>query len=790
MEVIKRDGRVQSIFFDKITDRIKNLCNDENLTSLDNNFIDPIAISKEVITNMKNKMKTTEIDILSAEVCASFITKHPDYSKLAARILISNLQKNTQKKFSRTIEDLYNYFNVKVNDRCPLVSKELYEFVIKHKNLIDEKIDDNRDLNMYNYFGFKTLEKNYLIKIDGRTVERPQYLYMRVSLAIHLDKEINDKQVIEDAFETYDLMSQGYFIHATPTLFSYGTSKNTGSSCFLLDCGDSIEGIMKCVSDSALLMKRSGGVGINFNKVRSNGSYIKSSNGQSNGIVPWLRILNQVSKGVNQSGKRPGSIAIYLQPWNFDIFDFLKLKRNTGHEDDLARSLFYALFIPDEFMRRVEKNEMWSLMCPHECNLLNDKFGKEFDDIYKQYELEKKYRVQVRAQDLWKEIIKTQIETGIPYLLNFNACNEKNNQKALGTLKSSNLCAEILIYTSETEVGTCNLANVALGRYVDNNVFNFQKLFEVSKVITKNLNKIIDNSYYIIPESKTSNLTHRPIAIGVQGLYDVFMKLRLEFTSLEAKKLNSEIFEAIYFGALTASNELAKIHGPYSSFKGSPFSQGKFQFDLVKEFDGVEVNLSGRWDWEALKQNVIQFGTRNSLVTACMPTASTSNILGQTECIEAPSSNIYFRRGVFGEYCILNEYMVKDLIALNLWNDKMKDKIIMNNGSVQNIPEIPDNLKELYKTMYELKKKDLIDMAADRGAFIDQTQSFNIYVDKPDIDTIHTIHLYSWRKRLKTMCYYLRTSAAVNPIKITLDAKQIIDKEDETCKPGCESCSS
>jgi len=778
MEVIKRDGRIQEVKFDKITERIKNLKKGNDLEPLD---VDPVLVAKDVIRDMHDKIKTSDLDNLASEISASFTSKNPDYSRLAARISISNLHKCTSKKFSESLTRLYLHENE--NGRCPLVSKEVYSFVMKHREVIDGYIVDSRDLNMYDYFGFKTLERSYLLKIGNEVIERPQYMLMRVSLGIHITSDI----VLKNVFETYDLMSQGYFTHASPTLYNSGTSRNQFSSCFLLNMGDSIEGIFKTVTDSAKLSKFAGGIGIHMNSIRGNGSYIKGTNGNSSGIVPWLRILNATAKGVNQGGRRPGSIAVYLEPWHSDIFQFLEMKRNTGNEEDRARGLFYGLWINDEFMRRVESDEMWSLMCPNICRGLVEAFGDSFDDLYKRYESEGKFVRQVKARDLWREVITSQIETGTPYMLYKDACNKKNNQKNLGTLKGSNLCAEILIYTSEEEVGTCNLASLALGSYVRNDTFDFQKLDMVCRVIVRNLNKIIDNNYYVIPESKNSNLKHRPIAIGTQGLWDCFMKMRMPFTSDKAKELNKRIFECIYYACLDESCELARRDGPYSSFAGSPFSRGEFQFDLVQKYEKriVETQL----DWAHLRERVKEYGTRNSLLTAMMPCASTAQILGSCENNECITSNLYYRRVLSGEYCLLNKYLVKDLIELGVWNESLKNKIIKNDGSVQGIQEIPQNLQEMYKTMYELKKKDLNEMAMHRQDFVDQTQSYNIFIENPTFNMIHTIHMDTWRRGLKTGMYYLRSKAATKPIQLTLEPKKEPLILGSAGPPDCEACS-
>ena len=787
MEVIKRNGRIQEVKFDKITERIKNLQKGNGLEPLD---VDPVLVAKDVIRDMHDKIKTSDLDNLASEIAASFTTKHPDYSRLAARISISNLHKRTPKTFSKCIIKLHLHKNE--NGKCPLVSKEVYTFILSHHKAIDAHIVDTRDLNMYDYFGFKTLERSYLLKINGQVIERPQYMIMRVALGIHIDGS-NSATCLKSVFETYDLMSQGYFTHASPTLYNSGTPRNQFSSCFLLNMSDSIEGIFKTVTDSAKLSKFAGGIGIHMNTIRGSGSYIKGTNGSSSGIVPWLRILNATAKGVNQGGRRPGSIAVYIEPWHSDIFQFLEMKRNTGNEEDRARGLFYGLWINDEFMRRVEKDEMWSLMCPNICKGLVKAYGEEFDKLYKQYENEGRYVRQVKARDLWREVITSQIETGTPYMLYKDACNKKNNQKNLGTLKGSNLCAEILIYTSDEEVGTCNLASIALGSYVKvaassdlGPIFDFQKLDSVCRVIVRNLNKIIDTNYYVIPESKNSNLKHRPIAIGTQGLWDCFMKMKMPFTSSEAKKLNKQIFECIYYACLDESCELARRDGAYSSFEGSPFSRGEFQFDLVKEHDKRDVET--QLDWSRLRERVREHGMRNSLLTALMPCASTAQILGSCENNECITNNLYYRRVLSGEHCVLNKYLVKDLLELGLWNESMKNKIIENDGSVQGIPEIPAKLQELYMTMYELKKKDLNEMAMHRQDFVDQTQSYNIFIAKQTFNMINTIHMDTWRRGLKTGIYYLRSKAATKPIQLTLAPKKETEIMD-TGPPDCEACS-
>ncbi|GAA0892417.1 ribonucleoside-diphosphate reductase subunit alpha [Fulvivirga kasyanovii] len=759
MLVIKRDGRRESVKFDKVTARIEKLC-----YGLDLNYIEPVDIAKKVINGIYDGVTTVELDNLAAETAASLTTKHPDFALLAARIAISNLHKVTSKSFSNTMKRLYTYVDPKTGENAPLLSKEAYGVIKKHAALLDSSIIYDRDFS-YDYFGFKTLERSYLMKIDGKIVERPQHMLMRVAVGIHMDD-------IEAAIETYNLLSEKWFTHATPTLFNAGTPKPQLSSCFLLTMqDDSIDGIYDTLKQCAKISQSAGGIGLSIHNVRATGSYIKGTGGVSNGIVPMLRNFDMTARYVDQGGgKRKGSFAIYLEPWHADIFDFLDLKKNHGKEELRARDLFYALWISDLFMKRVEDNDVWSLFCPNEAPGLSESYGDDFEKLYTKYEREGKYRKQVKAQDLWFEILEAQIETGTPYMLYKDAANKKSNQKNLGTIKSSNLCTEIMEYTAPDEVAVCNLASIALPKFVtEDGKFDHKKLYEITKVITRNLNKVIDINYYPVEEAKKSNLRHRPIGIGVQGLADTFLMLKMPFDSDEARGLNKHIHETIYFAAMTASMELAKEYGPYETFKGSPVSKGIFQFDMW----GVTPD-SGRWDWDSLKKEVKKNGVRNSLLLAPMPTASTSQILGNNECFEPYTSNIYTRRTLSGEFIIVNKHLMKDLIGLGLWNDGMKNRLIEANGSIQNIPEIPQHVKDLYRTVWEISQKAIIDMAADRGAYICQSQSMNVHIQDPNFGKLTSMHFYAWKKGLKTGMYYLRSKAAASAIQFTVDksAKQ------------------
>ena len=765
MLVIKRDGRRESVRFDKITTRIENLCQ-----GLDEQYIDPIEVARKVIDGLYDGVSTAELDNLAAEVCASLTTKHPDYALLAARIAVSNLHKTTSQSFSNTMKRLYTYVNAKTGENAGLIATDVYRIVKQHASLLDETIDYSRDFD-YDYFGFKTLEKSYLIRLGGKVVERPQHMLMRVAVGIH-------KEDIGAAIETYHLLSQKWFTHATPTLFNAGTSKPQLSSCFLLTMkDDSIDGIYDTLKQCAKISQSAGGIGLSIHNVRAKGTFIRGTNGVSNGIVPMLRNFDMTARYVDQGGgKRKGSFAIYLEPWHADVKDFLELKKNHGKDEMRARDLFYALWIPDLFMKRIEANGDWSLFCPQEAPGLSDCFGEEFERLYEKYEKQGLARETVKAQDLWFQILESQIETGTPYLLYKDAANGKSNQQHLGTIKSSNLCTEIIEYTSPDEVAVCNLASLALPRFVRTGpqgkmIFDHQKLYEITKVATRNLNKVIDVNYYPIEEAQRSNFRHRPVGLGVQGLADAFILLRLPFDSDEAKRLNEDIFETIYFAAMETSMELAMIDGTYETYEGSPTSEGEFQFDLW----GVTPQ-SGRWDWGKLKAKVKEFGLRNSLLVAPMPTASTSQILGNNECFEPYTSNIYTRRTLSGEFIVVNKHLMKDLIHLGLWNDNMKNRLIAANGSVQDIPEIPQHLKDLYRTVWEISQRVIIDMAADRGAYICQSQSMNVFLQEPNFGKLTSMHFYSWKKGLKTGMYYLRSKAASSAIQFTVDKSSLQSK--------------
>lgn len=758
MLVLKRDGHRESVKFDKITARIEKLC-----YGLDPKFVNPVEVAMKVINGLYDGVSTQELDNLAAEIAATMTTRHPDFAKLAARIAVSNLHKTTSKSFTNTMKRLYQYIDPKTGQNAPLISKETWKVIHDNAAQLDEAIIYDRDFS-YDYFGFKTLERSYLMKIDGRVAERPQHLLMRVAVGIHGED-------IPAAIETYNLLSEKWFTHATPTLFNAGTPKPQLSSCFLLTMkDDSIDGIYDTLKQTAKISQSAGGIGLSIHNVRAKGSYIKGTGGTSNGIVPMLRNFDMTARYVDQGGgKRKGSFAIYLEPWHADVFEFLELKKNHGKEELRARDLFYALWIPDLFMKRVENNEMWSLFCPNEAPGLAEVYGEEFERLYEKYEAEGKFRRQVKAQDLWFEVLEAQIETGTPYILYKDHANKKSNQKNLGTIKSSNLCTEIIEYTSPDEVAVCNLASLALPKFVtEDGTFDHQKLYEITKVVTRNLNKVIDINYYPVEEARRSNMRHRPIGLGVQGLADVFIMLRMPFDSPEARGLNEDIFETIYFAAMESSMEEAKIHGPYETFKGSPVSKGIFQFDMW----GVEPK-SNRWNWEQLKQEVKKNGVRNSLLVAPMPTASTSQILGNNECFEPYTSNVYTRRTLSGEFIVANKHLMKDLISLGLWSETMRQKLIATNGSVQSIAEIPQNIKDIYKTVWEISQKAIIDMSADRGAYICQSQSLNIHLTNPNFGKLTSMHFYAWKKGLKTGMYYLRSTAAADAIKFTLDKSAI-----------------
>ena len=771
MLVIKRDGRKESVKFDKITARIDKLS-----YGLNTDFVKTIEIAKKVIDGLYDGVSTQELDELAAETAATLTTKHPDFATLAARIAVSNLHKTTSKSFSSTMKRLYTYVNPKTGENASLLSKEVYGVINKNAALLDSSIIYDRDFS-YDYFGFKTLEKSYLLRLDGKVIERPQHMLMRVAIGIHMDD-------IDSVLETYNLLSEKWFTHATPTLFNAGTPKPQLSSCFLLTMKeDSIDGIYDTLKQCAKISQSAGGIGLSIHNVRGTGSYIKGTNGVSNGIIPMLRNFDMTARYVDQGGgKRKGSFAIYIEPWHSDIFEFLQLKKNHGKEELRARDLFYAMWIPDLFMKRVEANEDWSLFSPDEAKNLHETYGEEFEKLYEKYEKEGKARKTVKAQDLWFEILEAQIETGNPYILYKDAANKKSNQKNLGTIKSSNLCTEIIEYTAPDEVAVCNLASIALNKFVkDDLTYDHQKLYEITKVITKNLNKVIDVNYYPVEEARNSNMRHRPIGIGVQGLADTFILMRHAFDSPEAKQLNAEIFETIYFAAMESSMEIAQKEGPYKTYEGSPVSKGIFQFDMW----GV-VPSSKRWDWTKLKREVKKHGVRNSLLLAPMPTASTSQILGNNECFEPYTSNIYTRRVPSGEFIVVNKHLLKDLIKLKLWDENMKDTLMAANGSIQDIKEIPDDIKLLYRTVWEVSQKSIIDMAADRGAYICQSQSMNIHMQDANFGKLTSMHFHAWKKGLKTGLYYLRTKAAADAIKFTIvKDEKAIDKDQEQAAMQC-----
>tara|TARA_B100000963_G_scaffold95165_1_gene81938 strand:- start:340 stop:2721 length:2382 start_codon:yes stop_codon:yes gene_type:complete len=792
MQVYKRDGRTEPVQFDKITARIKKLCYELHES------VDPAKVAMRVIEGVYDGVTTTELDNLAAEVAATNAVTHPDYASLASRIAVSNLHKATKKSFAETMEDLYTYVDPITGDDASLVAKDVIEIIRENAEFLDSQIIYDRDFN-YDYFGFKTLERSYLLRINGKIVERPQHMLMRVSVGIHKDD-------LDAAVETYNGLSEGWFTHATPTLFNSGTPKPQMSSCFLLTTKeDSISGIYETLQQCAKISQNAGGIGLAIHDIRATGSYIKGTNGTSNGIVPMLRVFNDTARYVDQGGgKRKGSFAIYIEPWHADIHDFLDLKKNHGKEEQRARDLFYALWIPDLFMKRVEDNGDWTLMCPNECPGLADNHGKAFEKLYTKYESEGKGRKTIKAQELWFKILESQIETGTPYMLYKDAANGKSNQQNLGTIRSSNLCTEIIEYTAPDEVAVCNLASLALPKYVNNGEFDHEKLFQVTYQATVNLNRIIDRNYYPIPEARNSNMRHRPIGLGVQGLADVFILMRYPFDSEEARSLNRAIFETIYYAACTASKDLAKTEGAYESFKGSPASEGKLQFDLWG------VTPTDRWEWNVLKEEIAEHGMRNSLLLAPMPTASTAQILGNNECFEPYTSNIYTRRTLSGEFIIVNKHLLRDLTKLGLWDEDMKNRIISANGSIQNIKEIPDNLKTLYRTAWEIPQRALIDMSADRGAYICQSQSLNVFMENVTTAKLTSMHFYAWKQGLKTGMYYLRTKAATDAIKFTVDkkyktapkseapSKSIKDMTDEeqaavACSvengPDCEMCS-
>ena len=793
MRVQKRDNTFEPISFDKVLRRIRNLCQNLKGVSAD-------EIAQKVCARIYDGVKTSELDELAAQLCASLVTTHPEYGILASRIIISNHHKNTSPSFSETINMLFNAKDVH-SVQNPLISQELFDIVKNHKSKLNTVIDYQRDF-LFDYFGFKTLERSYLLKIEGKIVERPQHMWMRVALGIHGSD-------IKSALETYDLMSQRYFTHATPTLFNSGTPRAQLASCFLLGMEDSISGIFKTVSDSAQISKYAGGIGIHIHDIRATGSHIRGTNGISTGIIPMLRVLNNTARYVNQGGKRNGSIAIYLEPWHSDIEAFLDIRKNHGSEEDRCRDLFTAMWIPDLFMKRVQENSDWSLMCPDECRGLSNAYGDEFEKLYTKYESEGKFHKQIKAQQLWMAILKSQIETGTPYLCYKDAANNKSNQKNLGTIKSSNLCSEIFEYSDHKSYATCNLASIALPSYITYDEsgkpsYDFKKLHEIAQVITRNINKVIDRTFYPVPETETNNKQHRPIGIGVQGLANTFAMMRMPFDSAEAAQLNKDIFETIYHGALTASmllskereelrNELdtctvlkrkreltkllhlipeetalTKYRGAYSTFDGSPASQGLLQFDLWNEKPGGIL-----WNWDELKENIVKYGIRNSLLLAPMPTASTSQILGFNESIEPFTSNIYQRQTLAGEFVIINKHLIQDLIDIELWNSDLKNRIFLAGGSIQAIEEIPENIRSLYKTAWEMKQKVLIDQSADRGIYVCQSQSLNLFVEDPEFSKLSNMHFYGWKRGLKTGVYYLRTRPRAKITAFTIEPPKL-----------------
>ncbi|MGB2501844.1 MAG: ribonucleoside-diphosphate reductase subunit alpha [Flavobacteriaceae bacterium] len=771
MYVVKRDGHREPIMFDKITARVKKLCYELNP------LVDPVRVAMRVIEGLYDGVTTSELDNLASEIAATMTTTHPDYAKLAARISVSNLHKNTKKSFSETMKDLYEYVNPRTGKKAPLLSDEVYKVIQDNAEKLDSSIIYNRDFG-YDFFGFKTLERSYLLKLNGVIAERPQHMLMRVSIGIHIDD-------LDAAIETYEMMSKRYFTHATPTLFNSGTPKPQMSSCFLLTMkDDSIDGIYDTLKQTAKISQSAGGIGLSIHNVRATGSYIAGTNGTSNGIVPMLRVFNDTARYVDQGGgKRKGSFAIYIEPWHADIFDFLDLKKNHGKEEMRARDLFFAMWVPDLFMKRVEQDSTWTLMCPNECPDLFNHHSDQFDELYLKYEEAGKGRKTIRARELWEKILESQIETGTPYMLYKDAANRKSNQKNLGTIRSSNLCTEIIEYTAPDEVAVCNLASIALPMFVTNGAFDHDELFRVTKQVTINLNRVIDRNYYPVPEAENSNMRHRPVGLGVQGLADAFIQLRLPFTSDEAKQLNQEIFETLYFAAVTASMEEAEKDGPYKSYKGSPMSKGEFQHNMW----GIkDEELSGRWDWAGLRKKVKKHGVRNSLLVAPMPTASTSQILGNNECFEPYTSNIYTRRVLSGEFIVVNKHLLEDLVDLGLWTEDMKQELMRANGSIQNIKGIPEDIKELYKTVWEMSMKDIIDMSRQRGYFIDQSQSLNLFMEGATMAKLTSMHFYAWKSGLKTGMYYLRTKSAVDAIKFTLDREE---KKEEPALVAAEGIS-
>ncbi|CAL9069364.1 ribonucleoside-diphosphate reductase large subunit [Musa acuminata AAA Group] len=798
MYVVKRDGRHEAVHFDKITARLKKLS-----YGLSQEHCDPVLVAQKVCAGVYKGVTTSQLDELAAETAAAMTSNHPDYASLAARIAVSNLHKNTKKSFSETVKLMYHHVNERSGQEAPLIADDVYEIIMKNAARLDSEIIYDRDFD-YDYFGFKTLERSYLLKVCGKVVERPQHMLMRVAVGIHKDD-------IDSVIGTYHLLSQRWFTHASPTLFNAGTPKPQLSSCFLVCMKeDSIEGIYDTLKECAIISKSAGGIGVSVHNIRATGSYIRGTNGTSNGIVPMLRVFNDTARYVDQGGgKRKGAFAVYLEPWHADIYEFLELRKNHGKEEHRARDLFYALWIPDLFMERVQSNGQWSLFCPNEAPGLADCWGDDFEKLYLKYEKEGKAKKVVTAQNLWFEVLKSQIETGTPYMLFKDTCNRKSNQQNLGTIKSSNLCTEIIEYTSPTETAVCNLASIALSRFIRekgvpieshpsklvgssgsaNRYFDFDKLGEVSAIITANLNKIIDVNYYPIETARRSNLRHRPIGIGVQGLADTFILLGMPFDSPEAQQLNKTIFETIYYHALRASCEIARKDGFYETYQGSPVSKGILQPDMWN------ITPSDRWDWSALREMISKNGVRNSLLIAPMPTASTSQILGNNECFEPYTSNIYSRRVLSGEFVVVNKHLLHDLTEMGLWSPTLKNKIIYDDGSILKIPEIPDNLKAIYKTVWEIKQRTLVDMAVDRGCYIDQSQSLNIHMDQPNFGKLTSLHFYAWSKGLKTGMYYLRTRAAADAIKFTVDTSLLqktnkpVEDDDVEAKLAQVACS-
>ena len=767
MKVKKRNGELEEMRYDKITKRISALCGDLNME-----YVDPTYITLKVTQGIYDGISTIELDRLAAETAASMTTTHPDYAKLAGRIAVSNLHKSTPRKFSQCIKELYSFIEPKTGKESTLISDEVYEFVMENKEVIDGAIDMNRDLD-FDYFGFKTLERSYLLKIGNRIVERPQYMYMRVAVGIC-------KGDVEMALRIYDDLSQHFYTHATPTLFNAGTRRAQMSSCFLIgNKGDDIDGLFDTIKDVAKISKWAGGIGLHVHDVRAKGSYIKGTGGESDGLIPMMKTYNEVARWINQGGKRKGSFAIYLEPWHSDVFDFIDLRKNHGKEEMRARDLFLAMWTPDLFMKRVEEDGDWSLFSPDEAPGLSDAYDspedKAFTRLYEQYEQDGKARKVVKARKLMDAILTAQIETGTPYMLYKDPANYKSNQKNLGTIKSSNLCTEIIEYSSPTEQAVCNLASIALPKYIIDGEFNHQLLYEYTYQVVKNLNNVIDLNFYPTEETKRSNFRHRPVGLGIQGLADVFCMLGLPFESEDADKLQTEIFETIYFAALTSSKDLSKIFGPYESIVGSPIEKGIFQYQV---WDKTDKDLSGRWDWKSLRKEVVNYGVRNSLLVAPMPTASTAQILGNNEAFEPFTTNLYLRRTLGGEFVVINKHLVNDLLKIGMWSDSIKNKLIFENGSVQNIPEIPTELKEIYKTVWEMSQKRILQMAANRSVFIDQSQSLNLFIDNVTKPKLLAAHIYGWKLGLKTGMYYLRTRAAVDAIKtlgVDISATQKIE---------------